>query len=65
MGKTKKQQQAAPKVNKITKVSLQSPFFTYFESMPSKNSKDFLNSLLPNTLQEIAHALEQKSIEPS
>lgn len=51
MGKTKKQQASSQaKVSKILKLSLMSPFFTYFETMPSKHSKDFVNNTLSKAI---------------
>jgi hypothetical protein len=41
------------KVAKNTKFSLLSPYFAYYETVPSKNSKDFVTSGLVSTLNKM------------
>jgi len=59
-----------PKQPKIVKLSLLSPFFTYFETMPSKPSKDFVNNTLSQALlatQQHIHQLtaSEAQLEPT
>lgn len=52
----------------MLKYSLQSPYFNYFETMPSKNSKDFVNTTLVQALQRINEfsnvIIQDKDAEP-
>ena len=64
MGKTKEQKQnqnKEKKIAKLNKYSLLSPYFTYFETMPSNNTKIFVNKTLPDMLENIA---DQGEYEP-
>lgn len=45
------------------KFALLSPYFTYFETMPSKNSKDFVNITLTRSLASINVFLKQVASE--
>lgn len=64
MGKTKAQQaKSTAKVSKILKLSIQSPYFSYFETMPSKNSKDFVNGTLSQSIPLMHQYLLQRDDE--
>lgn len=70
MGKTKTQKAYEKnKVQKIVKYSLMSPYFTYYETMPSKNSKDFVNNTFTEALKSISEyqsiIVEDKDCEPN
>lgn len=56
MGKTKSQ--SKPKVQRIAKQALLSPYFSYFETMPSNQSKHFVNSVLPQIIVSLKNHLE-------
>ncbi len=63
MGKTKAQASRANKVQRIAKQALLSPYFAYFETMPSKQSKEFINVSLPKVLTSMNLYLNQVASE--
>lgn len=46
------------KVARNTKFALLSPYHSYFETMPSKNSKDLINTTLVDILSRMLAYLE-------
>ena len=68
MGKTKGQNAPQEKIKKMLKYSLQSPYFNYYETMPSKNSKNFVNITLVQALYRINEfsniIIQDKDTEP-